>query len=174
MNDNSTKIWKWLVILLAVLNIALLFTVWMKPRREHPPMMHMPPPPHGPGQGGPADMIIHELHLNEAQIKEFEKLRDEHRTSIRELQKAGHELRDGFFDQLKSDSTDTKKVSEMSAAIAANQQAIEMATFEHFKKVRKLCDAEQKKIFDDIINEVTKQMGRPPMGPGGPPPPPPH
>ncbi len=173
MNNNSNNILKWLVILLAVLNVALLFTIWLKPKHEHHINQFRPMPPPNGDNGGPGEMLIHELQFNDMQIKEFTKLRDEHRASIKELQKSGYELRDTFFDLLKSDSTETKKTTELSEAIASNQQALEMATFNHFQKVRAICNAEQKKIFDNIINEVTKQMGRPPM-PRGEGPPPPH
>ena len=68
MNDNSVKIWKWLVIVLVIINIALILSVWMKPRfgGRHP-HAQMPPP-----NGGPREMIIHELKFNDVQIKDFE------------------------------------------------------------------------------------------------------
>lgn len=164
MNDNSTKIWKWLVIVLVAVNLALLATIWFKPRHPHgpPPMGHMPPP-----HGGPREMIIHELNFNEAQVKEFEGLITEHRAAIERLRNEGKDLRTSLFDQLKNDLTDSLKVKEATNAIAKNQIYIEMATFDHFEKVRKLCNPEQKKKFDGIINNITKMMGG--MGP-----PPPH
>ena len=159
MND-SAKIWKWMVALLAVLNIALLVNIWShKPHhemREHP---HQGPP--GSGIGGPSDLIIHELKFNPEQIKQFEVLRDEHRATIRKLMDDGHTVRDNFFELLKSDSVNQILVSERGSAIAANQQGIELATFNHFQKVRAICNSEQKKHFDEIINDVLKQMGRP-------------
>ena len=161
MNDSSVKIWKWLVIVLVIINIALLATIWMKPRfggpHEHTP----------PLNGGPREMIIHELNFNKQQIKQFDVLVSEHRNSIKELREQGKDLRTNLFDLLKTDVIDSVKVKEATSAIGANQIAIESSTFSHFEKVRKICDEGQKKKFDEIIQTITHMMA----GPQGPPPP---
>ena len=168
MNDTS-KIWKWMVALLAVLNIVLLVTIWCG--RPHHEMRERGPQ----GGGRPSDIIIHELNFSTEQVKQFEALREEHHKAIEKLMDDGHTLRDNFFELLKSDSVDQNLVTEKGSAIAANQQGIELATFNHFQKVRSICNAEQKKHFDEIINEVLKHMGGPHGKPGeGPPPPPMH
>jgi len=43
-------------------------------------------------------------------------------------------------------------------------------TFEHFKKVRALCNEEQKKKFDAIIKQAIGMMGQQQGRPQGPPP----
>ncbi|MFL5753359.1 MAG: hypothetical protein ACJ76F_08130 [Bacteroidia bacterium] len=158
--NPSLKIWKISVALLTLLNLALLFTIWFKPV----PVTDRPGPP---GKGGPGNLIIEQLQFSEKQISEFNLLKKAHRDSIEKLQKAGHELRNIFFDELKTDSVDRKKVYQLSIEIANNQKDIELTTFNHFEQVRKLCDEKQKKIFDEIINDVLRKMAR---GPGKPPP----
>ena len=176
MKDTS-KVWKWMVVILAVLNIALLVTIWCgRPRHNMRGEMPHEMGERGPQGGGrPSDIIIHELNFSPEQIKQFEALKEEHQQAIRKLMDDGHTLRDNFFELLKSDSVNQSSVKEKGSAIAANQQGIELATFNHFQKVRAICNAEQKKHFDEIINDVLKQMGRPHGKPGeGPPPPPMH
>ena len=46
----------------------------------------------------------------------------------------------------------------MASAIADNQKQIELVTFHHFEDVRKLCNTEQKKHFDDIIENVLHRL----------------
>jgi periplasmic protein CpxP/Spy len=170
MND-STKLWKWMVGLLAILNVTLLIALFSG--RKHMQQMHHEIRMNAHG-GKPSDILVEELKLTPEQVKQFETLKDDHKEKIKELMKTGHELRNSYFDLLKSDPVDQKTVSDKAAAIAANQQSIELATFEHFQKVRQLCTPEQKKHFDDIINEVLRAMaphGGPPGGPHhGPPP----
>ena len=173
MNDIS-KIWKWMVALLAVLNIVLLVTVWCgRSHRENrlPEMGE-----HGPQRGSkPSDILIHELNFSAEQSKQFETLKEEHQKAIRKLMDDGHTLRENFFELLKTDSVNEPMITVRAALISENQRNIELATFNHFQKVRAICNTEQKKHFDDIINDVLKQMGRPHGKPGeGPPPPPMH
>ena len=164
--NNNTKIWKVSVGLLTLLNIALILTIWLRPG-PGPERMHGPP-----REGAhTADFITEQLKFSEKQVAEFNKLKKEHRDSVEKLLEQGHELRDSFFAQLKTDSADQKKVEEYSLAIANNQKAIEFITVKHFEQVRKLCDANQKAIFDEIIDDVLRKMAR---GPGGKPPRGPH
>jgi Spy/CpxP family protein refolding chaperone len=158
---ESVKIWRWLVGILALLNIILMVSICKKPQYPHPPMP----------EGGPAKMIIEELRLNPEQIKAFEKLKDEHHSAIVDLQKKGRELRDGLFDLLKQEQTDSSEVKRRMSEIGENQVAIEKVTFDHFQKVRQLCDAEQKKRFDAMINDVLHRMAGPHRERDMPPPP---
>jgi Spy/CpxP family protein refolding chaperone len=169
MND-STKLWKWMVALLAILNITLLIALFNG--RKHIEQMHHEVMMNSHGK--PSDLLVEELKLNPDQVKQFETLKDEHKAAIRQLMKEGHELRNDFFDLLKTDSVNQKMVSEKAMAIASNQQGIEMATFNHFQKVRQLCNTDQKKHFDEIINDVLRQMAGPPGRPPHDGPPPPH
>lgn len=168
---------KWCVGILVVLNIALLVNSWRKPGMMHPP----PHPPRHAEGGGPAKMIIEELKFSAEQVKQFEELKRSHQSSIRELNDKGREIRHAYFELLKSDEVDQKHVDELSSAIASNQKEIEKVTFDHFKDVRKLCNTDQKKHFDEIIGDILRHMaggGRGPMppphpnGPEGPPMPP--
>jgi protein CpxP len=160
-NNNQLKFWKWAVVLLAVLNVCLLASIWLKQNGQAPDEMRRPPN----GEKA-ADFLLEQLKFSEQQKTGFEKLKEEHRhkmDSLREISKEVHRL---FFDNLKNEKQDTAKVNDLARAIANNQTQIELVTFNHFKEVRKLCDDKQKATFDEIIQEVLRRMARP-----GPPPP---
>jgi protein CpxP len=157
--DANTKIWKVSAAILVFLNLALLFTIWLKPGNPEP--RHMP---EAPIDAKGTDLITEQLNFNAGQLGEFQKLKKFHRDSVEKLLKMGHEMRNIFFNQLKTDSADQKIIAEYAMKIANNQRDIEQLTFDHFKEVRKLCDKNQKKIFDEIIDDVLKRMAR---GPGG-------
>jgi protein CpxP len=161
MENRNYSILKWCVGILAVLNVVLLLNMWRKP--PHAPMH---PPKHM--EGGPRERIISELKFSPDQIDLYEDLIDKHKTSMNELREKGREIRDQYFDLLKQEQVDQKVYSDLTVSIGNNQAEIEKVTFEHFKSVRNLCSLEQKKKFDEIINEVLKGMARPPHG-GGPP-----
>lgn len=145
-----------MVGLLALLNIALLVTIWQRLQHEGP----AGGPPEGPGK-----RIIHDLGLNQKQQQKFEALKQTHRAAMERLRQRGGELRDEYFELLKNSLPDTSLVRQKARAIARNQEDIEMATFEHFREVRKICTPEQQKKFDAIITDVLRSMARPPRPP---------
>jgi periplasmic protein CpxP/Spy len=158
MENRNYTILKWCVVVLAVLNIALMVNMWMRPGHHGPP----------PRRGGTAkDMIIREVGFNDTQIAKYEELIDVHRAGMRELEKKGREIRENYFKLMASDTLDRKIKEELEVAIGETQKNIEMITFDHFKQVRVLCNDEQKKKFDNVITEVIQHM----RGPHGPPPP---
>lgn len=129
-----------------------------------------PAPPHPPG-GGPHKLdsfIIDELDLDTDQQKKFQSLKKEHRQKIEILLKEGKHLRNSYFSELKKSNGNDSLIAAKAEAIAENQQEIEIATFNHFKSLREMCNDAQKEAFDKVILEVLKRMAPPP-----PPPPPP-
>jgi hypothetical protein len=149
-------IWKWMVGLLFVLNLALLATIWFKPGDKQLA---------SPGVNGgerPNEFIERKLHFSAEQVSAFDVLRKRHHDSIMTLQQQGRELRDQYFDNLKHPETvDSNNVNRIALAIADNQKEIELVTYRHFRQVRQLCNEQQKPVFDDIIDEVLRMMSRP-------------
>ena len=159
-NNNQLKFWKWAVVLLAVLNICLLGSIWLK--QGKPSQDEMRRPPNGEKA---ADFLLEQLKFSPQQLAEFEKLKEQHRNAIDSLREISKEVHRLFFDNLKAEKQDTAKVNELAKAIADNQTQIELVTFNHFKQVRNLCNYKQKVTFDEIIQEVLKRMARPPARP---------
>jgi protein CpxP len=155
-NNNQLKFWKWAVLLLAVLNVCLLASIWLKQNGQSHDEMHRPPN----GERA-ADFLLEQLKFSEQQMAAFEKLKEGHRHAMDSLREASKETHRLFFDNLKNEKQDTAKVNELARSIANNQTQIELVTFNHFKQVRKLCDEKQKAKFDEIIQEVLRRMARP-------------
>ena len=164
MNASSKNKWLiWLVILLLIANAATLTVFWVKKPK--------PPPPH---QESPAEFLAQELNLGADQKEKLHTLINEHRHAAEVLRVKLREAKDQFFDLLKQPGvTDSSKNAAAQTASRITEQ-LDLLTFDHFLKVRALCDPAQQKRFDEIIHQVTSMMAPPrPMGPGGPPPGPP-
>jgi len=164
-NNSQLKFWKWAVLLLAALNIFLLTSMWLK--QNAPLNEEMRQPPNGKRA---ADFLIEQLKFSDKQMTDFEKLKESHHASIDSLREAGKEIHHLFFDNLKNERQDTALVNKFAREIANNQTQIELVTFNHFEKVRQLCNEKQKQKFDEIIQEVLKRMAAPQGGQGPPPP----
>lgn len=151
MENKSLKYWKLFSIILIILNLALIFFLVAGPLRK---------PPRMDREGNPGNYLTEKLKFTEQQKTEFDKLREAHHDSVKSLKERGKELREKFYDGLKS-NTENKITDSLSLMIAENQKQIELVTYQHFKDVKQLCTDEQKTIFNNIIQDVIEQMGRP-------------
>lgn len=151
------------VVLLLLLNAGTL--VFMLQRRG----VETTDLPRGNG-AGPAAFIIQALQLDDKQQEQFTTLRGEHQRITRAIHEEDKRLHDAYFDLLKTDHPDKAQVDSLASLIGAQHKLMEAAAFEHFEKLRAICREDQKKLFDNTIDEIARRMA--PRGPGGPPPPP--
>ena len=160
---NKTKFLTIAVIILLLLNAVTLFIVFHdhldqkkheEPRRDE----------------GPANYIVDQLRLDAAQQKQFADLRHEHQDFARKHHEEEKELHEAYFNLLKTDQPDKAKVDSIAALMSNNHKELEQFTFEHFQKLRSICRDDQKKLFDETIDDIAKMIGGGPPRPGGPPP----
>ena len=170
MNKTQSRLLIIALVVMALLNIGTLATLWMHhpdhgdfPTHDHD-MHHRPP--QGPD---PGEFISEQLHFTDQQQQQFEKLRSAHEDSVQKFEEENHQLRKKFFDLLKSDNINLSSADSLATAIGNNQEEIELATFRHFNSLKDICTDEQKKRFDNLVDDLMHMMRPPP-----PPPPPPH
>lgn len=161
MKISKVKALTILVVLLLLVNLVTLAGVWKYVLvKDH----HGPPPPHSPGA-----FLIEKLKLNEEQVHVFDGLREEHFSQMKLLQEHIRHEKEALYDVLQDPNEDSVKSTKHMQAIMRDEEQLERITFEHFKKVRAICDPEQQQHFDVIIDEVIRMMNRQPRK--GPPPP---
>ncbi|MEI6508618.1 MAG: hypothetical protein WCO54_09025, partial [Bacteroidota bacterium] len=142
-----------LVILLVCINLTTLATIWLtRPAKS----MGFDLP------DGPKQFIIEKLHFNEEQIQAFDTLRKEHFEEMQGLRKQIYESKEDLYNQIKSDRVDTTIMFASIANIGRFEEKAERITMEHFRKVRQLCNDEQKQQFDLVISDVIKRIMLPP------------
>jgi len=156
MKDGQ-KFWKIAVVLLVICNIALMLTLWLKPRGDR----GIPPNP-----GSPRDFVVAQLKFTAQQAKDYDLLIKDHQDAMHHLRDEARAYREKLFDNFKNADADPHFADSLTRLIGNNQAQIELVTYNHFAKVRALCTDAQKTEFDHIIGDVTRRMG----GPGGPPP----
>ena len=144
------------LIVMIIINVVLLYLIIDKKMSK------------GPSKG--RTFLTEQLNFSEEQKDQFFKLDEEHRRKMMAFDEELNELRELLFR-----SFDNKNISidtlTMKMGDLETEKQSELFTF--FGKVRKLCDEDQTKKFDKIIQEVLHKRG--PKGPGGKPHgPPPH
>ena len=110
----------------------------------------------------PDKLIINRLKFNEAQIKQFEELKKEHRMHIELLQDSSRRFHDEYFGLLKNPAADSVKANALLNKIAQNQIEIDKVTYIHFEKIKAICDPSQKELFNSFIDEIARSF-KPPM-----------
>ena len=152
------KRFNWLVaavIVLALVNLGTLAFIWInKPAHEERPLPDA------------SEMLVRDLKLNAVQTAQFDSLRNLHFAGMQQYHEEMRRLKDALFDRLKRPADSS--VHEITGRIGEVQTKIDEATFSHFHALRALCDTAQKEKFDQIIQQVLRNMapGRPAPGRG--------
>ncbi|MTI40072.1 periplasmic heavy metal sensor [Fulvivirga lutimaris] len=92
------------------------------------------------------------LHLNEEQVTFFKKSRREHFERKGDLMAEIAGLRTQLAQQLEKEASDS-----LLNLIASNYKELEMLNHEHFRRLRSICDDEQKLAFDSLLFDLAKK-----------------
>jgi hypothetical protein len=149
---NNTKWWAIAVILLIVLNTATLTIFWIERKSNN----HLSPKHEN--KGAAASYLIKELAFDSMQQLQYNQLIQEHRQRTRQIRREVRNAKDAFFELL-IDSSITDDIVRTAALRVSNiEQQLDILTYNHFKKVRTICNTEQKKKFDSIIKNAVQMM----------------
>jgi protein CpxP len=153
-----------LVVVLVILNLGLVTFMWYSQR-----------PDNGPGGPDTAKFLIKELGFDKAQEQQYITLQHRLSDSLSPIRENERHLHDRFFEMMHAASPDSALVASTVDSMGHIRVQIEYLTFNHFRQVRALCNAEQQQKFDKIISDMMRRMGPRPPGPhhghgDGPPP----
>lgn len=143
--NSKTKFLYFIIIVLLLMNTGTIAFMFL----HHPPN----------SQQEVSRWITEQLKLSEAQQQQYQVLREEHRKNMESIHEQDRNLHDRYFDLLKGETVDSMLVNQLADSIAINRKQTELTTFYDFKKIRSICNAEQRKKFDEIIGEVLRMMG---------------
>ena len=127
---------------LVIINLVLLFMILKKPLKKSHPQK--------------SSFITEELQFTEDQKDRFFALDRMHRDKMRSMDNELRDLRAQLFRSFHQPNFSTDSIVQKMGEIEASKQK-ELFTF--FREVRKLCDKNQVKRFDNIIDRVLHQRG---------------
>jgi Spy/CpxP family protein refolding chaperone len=162
-NIVKNKLVLWVIGILVLANLVTLVIFWAG--RMHPM-----------SSGSPREFLAEKLNFDENQKKQYFDLAKEHHENAQIIREKIKESKDAFFDLIKEPNVSDSTEKAAARKVSLNLEELDLYTLGHFKKVRAICNPEQKKSFDEIIHQITgavsDQNNRPPMQQNGPPPPP--
>lgn len=132
------------LLTLVLINLALVIYIWWRPQhlhRAHPKLWES------------------EMHWKPGQEAKFEKLREEHRLAMTQLQEENSSIHDSLFSHIAFPVSGAEKWLQASARVRYQMDSV---TFVHFQDIRNILDEDQYDLFDRLIRKAL---------PGGPPPP---
>ena len=163
--STNNRLLSVVTLLLLTANIVTLALLWTNKKQEN-----MPPGPNAQQGAEVFEFITNELKLDSTQQEVYKKLRTEHQSSVRPLQDSIRKAKDNFFALLQKENVDDSTIQEYSTITSRLEQQRDVFTLKHFQKLRAICNKEQQTKFDNIIQQVIRQMGGPKGPPSGPPP----
>lgn len=134
---------------LLLLNLATLAFLFL-----NGPKGHRPPPPGN--QPRPKEVIIDQLHFDEAQQKEYGKIIHWHQGEIRKLDNNIRQTKNDLYALLSQSNVSIKSKDSLIALLNGYQKQIEETHFKHFDDIKKLCHPDQIEDF----NALTEELGR--------------
>ncbi len=134
-----------MVLLLA--NTVLTSVLWFKSSRHkvRPPMALR------------GKFLIDQLNFDSSQNKQFDLIKTDYFSRMDELKEKEHELKDEFFDLIKSDNVSEQLIMEKANATAAIKFQIDTMMVNHFRKIKSICNEKQIKILFKVIDNFAKQ-----------------
>lgn len=162
-NIVKNKLVLWVIGLLVLANLVTLVIFWAGRL-------------HQMKAGTPKEFLAAKLNFDENQKMQYFDLAKEHHENAQIIRAKIKESKEEFFDLLKQPNVSDSTEKAAARKVSLNLEELDRYTLDHFKKVRALCNPEQKKLFDEIIHQITgavsDQNNRPHMRENGPPMPP--
>lgn len=154
---SKNRIFGLAAVLLITLNVLVLGFVLIREKHtgEHPP---------GSPRGRIEDLLREELRMTDKQFSDYRDLIEQHKQQRRECKDETRKLRKVLLLSISSGNDSTAQ--RLSKEIGEREAVFEKQTYDHFKAVYNLLDAEQKKKFGDFMEDVADRLD-----PGPPPPP---
>lgn len=154
-NGSKNKNLLVIIVVLLLTNITLLgYFLWFKnPGKD----------PHAGNRDrwSVADMLKKEVGFDTVQITRYREMRENQKQVLRPMFDAMRTAKDSMFSQLGKSGPDDSLVLQMAAVIGQRQQELDLQTFRYFSKVRELCTPDQVPVYDSLINQMFRKMGRP-------------
>jgi periplasmic protein CpxP/Spy len=146
-NILNNKIVAWLIGILILANIATLTFFWighLKNQKDH----------------SPREFLAKGLNFSDSQKNAYFDLAKKHNESANKIREQIKIDKEYLFQLLKSEQIVDSTKNSAALKISLSIQALDILTFDHFKKVRALCTEKQKPKFDKLIQKMVNSINK--------------
>jgi hypothetical protein len=135
----NSKTWSIVAVALVISNLVLvgfLFFDKAKPKHE-----------------GPKNHIIEVLHLDQAQVAQYDILIADHQKQIREQEGQLMNAKNALYATVVDEPSDSL-IQGLKMNVSSAEEKIQDIHLNHFREIKKLCKPEQLPAFESLMNEV--------------------
>jgi len=118
-------------------------------------------PPADAGRNAVVEMLQKEVGFDDEQTARYKEMKEKQREKIRPMYDDMRKTKDSLFRLLSFPETSDSVLDQITDAIALKQKAIDLETFNHFKRVRRLCKEDQLTKYDSMVVRMFRKMGKP-------------
>ena len=116
-------------------------------------------------QKGLYNLLQKEVGFSNAQLDQYQDLRTQQRKTIKPLFNQIRSSKENFYELLYQKNLSDSNLYKDADSIAATQKQLDLQMFDHFKKIRNICQPDQLQKFDSSIKKViVKMISRPGKG----------
>ncbi len=156
---SKIKLLSFAILILIVINLGMLVFL-VANKRQLPPETN-----ESMRLEGPREIIIDRLHFDKQQVLAYDKLINQHRELMRELNGRIHEMKNSLYQLLKMEPATPN--DSLINQLGELQKKIEQVHFSHFTQIKKLCRPEQlvefKELIYDLANYFSTEKNRQPI-----------
>ena len=141
------------VLLLTNIGVLVYFLGQKEPSK-------LPEPANGKDRPGITEMLQKEVGFNDEQTAKYKLLKEKQKETIKPMYDDMRKMKDSLFRLLSYPETSDSLLNKMADAIAQKQKALDLQTFNHFKRVRTLCTPGQQSKYDSMVLRMFRKMGK--------------
>ena len=164
----------WLILLLVVLNLSMTALVWQSSMDKK----IKPPIEDSRSSRRTLTFLQRELGFTDAQIEDYDRLRQKHQNEIRPLIESMRQAKREMMQEIFQAQPDTLHAMHIAREIGEKQTRIEKLTFNHFLQLKELSGPDQVKNLHVLVEEFFRKNPASQSAPSSPrrnrPPHPPH
>jgi Spy/CpxP family protein refolding chaperone len=151
---NNRKITNILLLVLLVFNIGFLGAWWFGHWKAHHPRYG-----HYMAQESKGAMFLaKELNFDQGQQTELDALRKAHFQKIRMLENAVARNEKNMMDAIMANPIDSLRANTYADSIGILKAAVQKELFRHFCSIKKICNPDQSRKFDELMGEMSKEF----------------
>ena len=146
MNKNKNKLFIFIILILLIANTVFSSVLWFS-INHHPQIRPNPPVPRG-------HYLLEELHPDSAQKIQLHAMMTTHFVRMDSLKEQEHSAKNAFFSLLLTDTASVTTILNYAEHASKIQFEIDTMLFNHFYKMRSMCNPEQKEKLDRLIQRI--------------------
>jgi len=165
----NTRLTNAILIVMLLLNLAFLGSWWMMHIKGHNNKMH-----HMPGEmhGGMSDkggmFLTKQLDFTDEQQAQADKIFHNHADRMQKYQAQIGRLQKEIFKCMTNDTPDSVHAFMYADSVGVYRVEVQREMFRSSLAIRQLCTPDQKKKYDDLMQNMSKHIGHQMVMHGGP------